>query len=1060
MARVEIKLFGEVEVSWEGQLLSFPTQKATELFAYLVVHCGHAHPRASLAALLWPESDEEKARANLRQTLARLRRTLARAECLRFSGGAVQFRTDDCWCDVLEFERALSQSAARPTVEALEAAAALYRGPFLAGFYEDWVVIEQERLRTLYVEALEQLADLYTEQRAHRQAIATWRRVLREIPWHERAHRELMTLYALSGDRAAALHQYDEYVRILQNELDAKPLPEMRALYERLVRGAPIVSPTVIELAPEVPFVGRERELSTLKALWQNVQRGQGQAIFIGGEVGVGKTTFVQKFIREGGQGGRSLQGAAYASDSALPYQPLLQAVRAGLKRISDETWAQLPAPWRGELAQFVPELQEKFPDLAPNPRLPPAQGKARWFAALTGFFELLARERPLILFFDDLQWADDATLEYLGHLVGVKNSLPLLVIGTYRSEDALEGSRLRAWLDTLGPGRAFHPLTLTRLSQEETHLLLEQWLGAMAREAVPVLYDETAGNPLFVRELAHSLIRGGALSQDDTGQWHLTVAEISAAHLPESLRELIRASLRRAPERAQRLLEPLAVIRRACELPVLRELLPQSPERLLDQLEELRKVGLIVEQEGRYQFHHELARQIVYESLSTDRKKLWHKKIGQALEVLYPESSDELSGELAEHFERAQLREKAIAYAMRAGARAARSYAYGAAQRFYAKAIELFDALEREKTLSMQWQRTRLELYRRYLSREVFPTIYDLRNSSEQIQNVIAQMIATAEKLNDLEALCEAHQHRARVELAWGRLQEAQESMQRALSVAHRTQHPAVIADALQGVASLRARCGEYQQAVQDFQRYVDALIPLGDARRLGYALNDLALAQRACGEFAQAQQSLAKADEQFRQMSDLWGQAAVSDNMGCILRDLGRYAEAQSYLERALELNRATGDQRGIGCSLVDLGVLRNDQGDYAGALEYLDRVVELLDQPGMKGLAIEAFSEKARAHLGRGEIGLARECSTRAMELLEAHGGVIEQPYRFYFTHARVLEQSGQGDAARHYLERAWAQLQRVAQQIPDENLREHFLKGVPTNRQIAQAWAAAQ
>jgi predicted ATPase len=213
------------------------------------------------------------------------------------------------------------------------------------------------------------------------------------------------------------------------------------------------------------------------------VQRGQGQAIFIGGEVGVGKTTFVQKFIREGGWGVRSLQGTAYASDSALPYQPLLQAVRVALKSLPTQTLAQLPALWRGELAQFVPELQEKFPDLAPNPRLPPAQGKARWFAALTGFFELLARERPLILFFDDLQWADDATLEYLGHLVGVKNASPLLVIGAYRSEDALEGSRLRAWLDTLGPGRAYHPLTLTRLSQEETHLLLEQWLGAMARE-------------------------------------------------------------------------------------------------------------------------------------------------------------------------------------------------------------------------------------------------------------------------------------------------------------------------------------------------------------------------------------------------------------------------------------------------------------------------------------------------------------------------------------------------------------------------------------------------
>ncbi|MCL6643272.1 MAG: tetratricopeptide repeat protein, partial [Candidatus Bipolaricaulota bacterium] len=692
--------------------------------------------------------------------------------------------------------------------------------------------------------------------------------------------------------------------------------------------------------------------------------------------------------------------------------------------------------------------------------RLPPAQGKARWFAALTGFFELLARECPLILVFDDLHWADDATLEYLSHLTAQLKDLRILLIGTYRSEDAPAGSRLRTWLDKLGPGRAYHPLNLNPLSREETHLLLEQWLGTTTREAVFALYGETAGNPFFVRELAHSLIRRGTLSRDDTGKWHLTVAEISPGHLTESLRELICASLRRVPQRAQSLLGLAAVLGHTFTLAILKEILHQPEEKILDYLDQLRKAALIVEREGRYQFYHGLIRQVVYEELSADRRRLWHRKAGQALEGLYPERLDELSGELAEHFERAQLWEQAIKYAMRAGARATQSYAYGTAQKFYAKAIALFDALARERTLSAQWQRTQLELYRRYLSREVFPTIYDLRNFSEQIENVIAQMITTAQKLNDLEALCEAHQHRARLELACGQLQTAQESMQHALSVAHQTQRPTVIADALQGVAILRARCGEYQQAVRDFQRYVEALGPLGDARRLGYALNDLALVQRACGDFAQAQETLERANEQFQQVSDPWGQAAVTDNLGCIFRDLGRYAEAQSCLERALELNRATGDQRGIGCSLVDLGVLRNDQGDYEGALEYLDRVVGLLDQLGMKGFAIETFSEKARAHLGRGEIGLALECSTRAMELLEAHGGVIEQAYRFYFTHARVLEQSDQAAEARRFLELAHTRLQGIAVQISDERLRKNFLEAVPTNCQIVQAWAAAQ
>lgn len=495
--------------------------------------------------------------------------------------------------------------------------------------------------------------------------------------------------------------------------------------------------------------------------------------------------------------------------------------------------------------------------------------------------------------------------------------------------------------------------------------------------------------------------------------------------------------------------------------LAVMTELLHNPEEKILDDLDSLRRAGLIIERDGCYQFAHELMRQVIYEELGADRRRLWHRRVGEALETLYPEELDALAGELAGHFEQARFWEKAITYAMRAGARAARSYGYGEAQKFYGRAMAFFEAIQRERSLSNRQQRLCLELCRGYLSRDVFPTIYDVRRSSDEVRGVITKMIATAQALGDLGALCEAHQHRARLELACGQPQAAQEAMQHALTVAQQAQDPAVLADVLQGVASLRARCGEYYQAVQDFQRYIEALARgESDSRRLGYAWNDLALVQRACGDFAHAQESLARASEHFHKANDLWGQAAVTENLGCILRDLGDHERAESLLERALALNEATGDQRGVGFSLVDLGVLRNDQGRYDEALEHFNRIVAMLEQPGMVGFEIEAFSEKARAHWGRGELALALECSTRAMARLEEHKGIIEQAYRFYFTHARVLERTGQAAQARRFLELAYTRLQRIAEQIPDESLRKSLLEDVPTNRQIIRAWEAAQ
>lgn len=1081
MARLEIRLLGQLEVRRDGQPLDFPTHKVKELLAYLVTHRDRAHPRTVLANLLWPDADEDRGRTNLRKALSLLRRILGPdgTQWLICSGGAARFTTaGDCWLDVEEFERLIADGTKHKNPQSFERAIALYRGPPFPDIYEDWAIAESERLQSLYLDALEQLAEIYQGQHDLQKAISIWTKVLPTVPWHERAHRELMTLYALSGDRTAALRQYREYCEILRRELNLPPLPEIQALYEKILQGALPEPVRTVELPAEMPFVGRERECNVLKALWQKACGGTGQALLIGGELGVGKTRLVEHFLQtsldvhlrrtmagEGVRSKRSLgaaggdtahspdevwRGAAYPN--APPYDPILQAVRHGLKKISKEALAQLPLYWRSELAQLIPELHERFsPSLGRgDTSVRVREGKARLFAALMGLFEVFARERPVVLFLDDLHWADSATLEYLSYLIAHLRDQRIFFIGTYRVEETQEGSPLRAWLDKL-PRDCVHTLMLPPLSREEIGFLLRQILHQYDSAVLHALYAETEGNPLFVRELVRSLLASNTLQRDPpAGIWRLTTKEIG---VPESLKELIRTSLRRVPRRAHGVLNLGAIAGRSFALPTLKAILHQPEEALLDRLDDLRRLGLIVEHEGRYQFSHEVVRQVVYDELSTDRKRLGHRKIAEALERLYPDRLDEISGELAQHYERAQLWEKAIAHMLQAARRAQRAYAYSEALALTERALGLFSQLQARSAARLR--KTKLELLDCYT--DLFPTIYDIKPALEKLRAVISEMVALAQDLEEMALLCHAYQKSAWIELAAGRREAAHHALTQALEISQKLPDRSVTARVLYNIGDVHAQLSEHSQALEYFQHSAELWASLGDGHRRAYALRNSAIIQLFVGEYAQAQQNLESALAEFQAVSDLRGQAAALNNLGLVFCDLGQWARAQECYERAYGLMSAVGDQRALGIILLNMGTLQIEQGRYTEALGYLDRVVSMLGEVGLKGLEVGTLSEKGRAHLGLGELRLALDCSTRALQVLEAQHGMITQAQRFYFTHYQILQANGRTAEAEVYLQKAYDEVCRVANQITDEVLRTSFLKNVPINQHILDTWA---
>ena len=232
---LHMSLLGPPQLLWQGVPQTTLLVKAQALLFYLALE-PQPHTRPALATLLWSDMPDEKARANLRTALSRLRKSfgdylITTRQTVSFDGEATH------WLDVPQFEKGLAD----PEPLRQRGAVGLYRGEFLATFhvpgapvFEEWALVQRERLRYLALEGLAALAKQADKQGDLGQAMADWRRLLALDPWRESAHRGLMRLLARTGDRAAALTQFEECRRLLETELGVAPAPATMALYGQI----------------------------------------------------------------------------------------------------------------------------------------------------------------------------------------------------------------------------------------------------------------------------------------------------------------------------------------------------------------------------------------------------------------------------------------------------------------------------------------------------------------------------------------------------------------------------------------------------------------------------------------------------------------------------------------------------------------------------------------------------------------------------------------------------------------------------------------------------------
>lgn len=653
---LDIQLLGEFHLLYDGRpLTAFFQGRLQTLLAYLLLHRHVPQSRQQIAFLFWPNTPEHQARNNLRQLLHYLRRNLPSAEqFLQVDAKTIQWQTDAPYrLDVADLEQALAKAAvaakggqvhAEQTV--LELAVQRYSGELLPACYDDWILPERERLRQAYALALQRLVQLGLEQQQYDRVVKYGERLVDHDPLDEQTYVQLIHLHALRGDRTAAARIFYRCVQVLKRELGVAPGALTFAAYRRALNlGEPSFTPAQepLAVAASHALVNRREAWADLQTAWQRAASGRASLALISGEAGIGKTCLAEELLKTTGDAGATVaRMKARVAERKLAYAPLIGLLRSEPCRSRLFT---LDSAWREELARLLPELSRTLPRGARTPVAGVDWRRRRLLEALTRATP--AGSEPFLLFFDDVQWSDRDTIEWLHFLLQYHLDNMLLVLGAVRPEEVDDSHPLHALLLDLRLRGRLSEIRLGPLKPADTGALAEQVARlSLDERLVLALHRYTEGNPFFIVETIRAVLDNRPFSSAPLARADLLPFRHSP---PPRVQDLIESRLRRLSADAQELAGLAATVGRVFTTDVLVAAGEQPEEAIVPTLEELCKRDILRDLGGAsYRFSHGCICQIAYKRLSPARRRLFHKRAARALENIY--GAGEVSDQILRH--------------------------------------------------------------------------------------------------------------------------------------------------------------------------------------------------------------------------------------------------------------------------------------------------------------------------------------------------------------------------------------------------------------------------
>ncbi len=812
----------------------------------------------------------------------------------------------------------------------------------------------------------------------------------------------------------------DETYKLIAPFFDVEPLGDV----EVKGKAAPIKTYRVLRAKEKVgqlrglegmttQLVGRDAQLSLLNTKLENLRDGVGSFVTVLGEAGLGKSTLIAELKKShANQETRWLRGDAVSYARSISYYPWRQVMRQSIGAQE----ADSPADVRGKLhyecdccklpggdipfleAVLAVESEESLQVVTGF------QGEAliqRMVEAVRGYLCGLAAETPLAIIFDDLHWADEASLNLLLSMADLAESQPILFICMSRPEKAAPSwDSIQKVQQKLGEKSSM--ISLEPLQAEQTDLMLANLLGMkdMPKNIRDLIVEKAQGNPFFVEELIRSLIETKQVVRENS-HWK-AVHETAHVSMPNTLRGVLSARIDRLPETSKLVLQNASVIGRAFDLRVLKRLTSLNGG-FDSHIQYLHEASMIEPARDEYMFRHVLIQEAAYESILLKKRAELHKQIGETFEELHAIRIEELAPLLAHHFYSAND-PRSLKYDVLAGEKSARLYANVEAATHFRRALEVakrtnaeLDQISRLHTqlgsvleqnaqyqqaldnyddmLSFAKERANraMELSALMAKATVYSTFTNVHNP-ELSEKTLIQALEVSQEIGDIAAQTRLNWNLMLTYLFSKRLQHSLRYGEAALDLARKGENLENLAFVLNDLCRVYTCRGEFEKAHASIREARELWRSMDNRVMLADSLGSESESYFNGGEYEQALACSREALQINEEINNLWGQAYESMLIAFSYFQSGRLGQGIQFAERASVL----GDQAGM----IAINTMRCELAWVYAYCGVFEKGIELIDysleQARKHQRAWVTFPQavKVRMHLLHGDVASAEK------------------------------------------------------------------------------------
>ncbi len=745
----------------------------------------------------------------------------------------------------------------------------------------------------------------------------------------------------------------------------------------------------------KMDFVNRKKEFDSLKAKLEEVKDENTRAVFINGEAGCGKTTLVMKFkdyIKE--QNISFLEGRAYTESSDF-YLPLKNAFRDYENKDEYSLNSIL------ELDIGKKEI-EKIDDS----NVIEASKRSVFFDFKEKIKEI-TQDKPIVLFIDDLQWADNATLDLINYLLHNLHDAPIFFICAYRTEVIEKKQKIKDVINRLSRHDKFETMKLEPFNWENTKKMIDALINTnkSPQNFIDLIYDRSEGNPLFIKEFIKLL--------DDENLLPIHTSEYPTEKREVEIPQLIEGVLKRRVEihlsdEALNIAQVGSVIGEEIPFELLNQCLNMDEVELLDTIDELLSLKIWYENNNKYEFSHNLINEVVYDDLPLIKKQRLHKIVAENIKNLYEDEIKNYYSDIAFHFERANKKEKAVKNYIKAGEEAINLYAFDDAIQIYEKALDICKEKDRIKILKKLANANkiignyedainlfyhilenanedptkldaRVKLGNIFINQGKFDKalnmaeeglsnhnekdkyycrlksiegqVYTRKASYDKAKDMYNMERKVAKKIEDDKELAQSFHHLGAVDIHKGDLESAKKSLKKSVEIREKMRDEIALAESLNNLGIAYEKIGNYDKAFEYFKRTLKIEKKIGNEPNIMKTLNNMGIYSKIKGNIEEALEYYNESLSIANKINDKPGMAKLNVNIGIIRGSLGDQEKALDHLNKALDIEREIEDKSGIAGTLDNIGTIYQHKGEFEKALDFHKRSLEVGEEIGDK-------------------------------------------------------------------------------------------------------------